>query len=633
MPIETMTRFRRAADLAADGWRAYQRVAFDVAGRQLAAARDEAEPLVALPGGAELYADASLRLGVVLSHLQRDDDARAAIAVALALDPDRPVTLAEFSPDAVALVDAVRIAPPQHRTVRIAAAPAGAVVTVDGRELGPAPIDAELGLGRHVVVARAPLYAPRAVGVAVAADTESVRVELERDVDAERVATGGDAATTDDAAQGLVAAVLRYTAVDEVVVAAAVERRGAPALLAQRCGVAGCTAGRRRRVFHRLGFATDRAARGRAGRVGRAARGAAARCRRRVRPARDRRAGARLPVVPQPVRARRRRRGDRDRCGHGDRHRDVGPATADGDGRPRQLRQVMIIDSHAHFEPRMLDLDAMIGKLDAAGVAKVALIPAMNDPLPDTPKRLLAAMRALMQSRWTRPVAEAAHRLTLTRDGNLRLGRQVVAIYARPDNAAVAAALARYPERLLGWVFLNPSLPGALDELERWRAVRGMIGIKLHPHWHDYHADVLDPVLARAQELKLPALIHLGFGRRGDYRAIATKFPRLVVIAAHAGFPFYADLWAHARDCPNLHVDLSSPYIDERLARAAVAALGPERCLYGTDSPYGFHEGDGSYDYREIRRWVERMPVSEVGRDRIFADNFRGLLDAAGVAV
>jgi hypothetical protein len=38
-----------------------------------------------------------------------------------------------------------------------------------------------------------------------------------------------------------------------------------------------------------------------------------------------------------------------------------------------------------------------------------------------------------------------------------------------------------------------------------------------------------------------------------------------------------------------LHVDLSSPYLDEPLARAAVAAMGPERCLYGTDSPYGFH--------------------------------------------
>jgi hypothetical protein len=59
--------------------------------------------------------------------------------------------------------------------------------------------------------------------------------------------------------------------------------------------------------------------------------------------------------------------------------------------------------------------------------------------------------------------------------------------------------------------------------------------------------------------------------------------------------------------------------------------MGPERCLYGTDSPYGFHDRDGSYDYGAIRRWVERMPVSAVGRDRIFADNFRRILADAGV--
>ena len=77
--------------------------------------------------------------------------------------------------------------------------------------------------------------------------------------------------------------------------------------------------------------------------------------------------------------------------------------------------------------------------------------------------------------------------------------------------------------------------------------------------------------------------------------------------------------------------DARSAYIDERLARAAVAAMGPERCLYGTDSPYGFHVEDGSYDYGEIRRWVERLPVSSTARERIFADNFRAILAAAGV--
>jgi predicted TIM-barrel fold metal-dependent hydrolase len=104
------------------------------------------------------------------------------------------------------------------------------------------------------------------------------------------------------------------------------------------------------------------------------------------------------------------------------------------------------------------------------------------------------------------------------------------------------------------------------------------------------------------------------------------QYPRLTVISAHAGFPFYRDLWAYRGEHPNLYVDLSSPYIDEPLARAAVQAMGPERCLYGTDAPYGFHEADGSYDYGEIRRWVERMPVSAEMRGRILGGNFREIV-------
>jgi len=287
----------------------------------------------------------------------------------------------------------------------------------------------------------------------------------------------------------------------------------------------------------------------------------------------------------------------------------------------------MILDSHAHYDPRILDARHMIEKLDAAGVDRVVMIPCMNDPLPSTPEKLLALARRLSRSRATRPVVEAIHRSLLTPEGDLKLSGQVISIYARPDNDAVAALCAAHPDRFSGWMFLNPrNNPRVLDELEALRARPGMIGIKLHPHWHDYRTGVAMPLLRRAEELGLPALIHLGFGPRGDYRAICSTFPKLKVIAAHAGVPFYDDLWRHARDLPNLYVDLSSPYIDETLARAAVREMGATRCLYGTDAPYGFHEGDGSYDYREIRGWVERMPISSGEKERVFFENAAEIL-------
>lgn len=283
----------------------------------------------------------------------------------------------------------------------------------------------------------------------------------------------------------------------------------------------------------------------------------------------------------------------------------------------------MIIDSHAHFEPRMLTEADLLQKINESGVNKVALIPAMNDPLPHTPELLLSIMRVIMQNGFTRPLADLVHRFTLSKDGNLVLEGQEYGIYPFPDNQAVASLVEKYPDTFLGWIFLNPKNNSkVLDDLEKWRSIKGMIGVKLHPHWHDYSVDLLWPVFARCQELNLPVLIHLGFGQNGNFQAILEHFPNLKMIAAHAGFPFYQDLWKFSKDYPNLHVDLSSPYIDEHLASLSIKHMGAERCLYGTDSPYGFQDDNQSYDYNEIKNWILRNNLTDNENKAIFSENF-----------
>ncbi|MBX3247678.1 MAG: amidohydrolase [Myxococcales bacterium] len=289
----------------------------------------------------------------------------------------------------------------------------------------------------------------------------------------------------------------------------------------------------------------------------------------------------------------------------------------------------MIIDMHAHFEPRMLPAAAALTKMDAAGVDKVVLIPAMNEPIPETPEALLAFIRQLLRHRATRPLAERIHRATMTPHGDVKIRGRTIPIYPLPNNDRVAEVMAAHPGRFLGWIFLNPRAdPDVLGTFERFAAMPGFVGVKLHPHWHDYHTALLDPILRACEARRMPALIHLGFGRRGDFRAMATRYPKLPIIAAHAGFPFFGDLWHYRRAHPNLYVDLSSPYLDEALARAAVAAMGPERCLYGTDAPYGFPDAHHTYDYGEIRGWIERLPVGTREREGIFGARFEELLDA-----
>jgi hypothetical protein len=242
VPAAALAGFRRVHAMIEDGWRAFLRVQIDAAQSQLAAARREAEALAALPGGAELCADAALRLGAVLLY-RNVPEAPALLALALALDPDRPITLAEFSPDVVNAVAAVRAAPAPILRVHVATRPAGAIVRIDGSELGAAPLDAQVTRGLHVVVARAPLHRPAVQGVVVGGPA-AVELALETDDAAVRLAGGAEPGLAEPAEQALVDDTLLFADLDDVVVAAVTDRRGGPALVVQRCGgaPARCTA-------------------------------------------------------------------------------------------------------------------------------------------------------------------------------------------------------------------------------------------------------------------------------------------------------------------------------------------------------------------------------------------------------
>lgn len=294
-----------------------------------------------------------------------------------------------------------------------------------------------------------------------------------------------------------------------------------------------------------------------------------------------------------------------------------------------------IIDSHAHLESRMFDIPTMIHEMDRAGVDKVALIPPMNDPLPETPDVLLAFLRKLMNSRF-HPCAHWLSNRFMTPSGDVKLRGQIYRIYDRPDNAMVADALKQHPERFLGWIFLNPKvMDDPVEELEKWREVPGFIGVKLHPHWHGYVIEDVFPIAELCQTLNLPILIHLGFGKRGRWQLLTSRYPRLRMIFAHAGMPHFGRMWPDIAENRNLRVDLSSPYLDEKLVRRAVRAIGPERSLFGTDAPYGFHQpgstpdSHGPYDYFHIKGWVERLPCRAGEIDRILGGNVEEFLAEA----
>lgn len=233
VPTETLVAFRKVRDQIDLGWRAFQRVAVDAAASRLVAARTAAEPLVGLPGGAELYADAALRLGVVFGAVGRTAESQAVFALALALDPERPITKAEFTPEVIDAVDAARSAPVALKRVHVTSVPSGARIQIDGNPVGNAPLDVQVARGQHLIVARTPMYLPTVQ--ALPAASTSAEVVLDRDDAMIRVAGGVQPGLGEHEAQQLVDATLRFADLDEVVLIAETTRRGGPTLLVQRC--------------------------------------------------------------------------------------------------------------------------------------------------------------------------------------------------------------------------------------------------------------------------------------------------------------------------------------------------------------------------------------------------------------
>jgi tetratricopeptide (TPR) repeat protein len=243
VPAATLVAMQRVVEAGAEGWRAYLQVAVPFAASRLGKARSDAEALLPLPGGLELYADLSLRLGAALLSLGRSDEAQDALALALALDPEREVSLVEFSPDVVDAVTRARAPRAALATLTvITPGVTGAVLELDGRRVGAPRPQAGGGerhrltvsRGAHVVVARRRGYLDAAQAVRVD-DAAEVLLPLAPDVLGAALAQVGPG-MSEAQASSLVEGVLLYGDADEVLLVAASARAGAPTVLAQRCG-------------------------------------------------------------------------------------------------------------------------------------------------------------------------------------------------------------------------------------------------------------------------------------------------------------------------------------------------------------------------------------------------------------
>jgi predicted TIM-barrel fold metal-dependent hydrolase len=287
----------------------------------------------------------------------------------------------------------------------------------------------------------------------------------------------------------------------------------------------------------------------------------------------------------------------------------------------------MIADAHYHLDPRLESVDRLLAQMQAHGIARVALIATMCDPLHLGRAGLLSfnLMRGALAGK-ARRLGRVLYRSSVDASGRISLSGGAM-VYQKPDNDAVERVLRAHADKFVGWFFFNPRVDDSLDEVDRRLRDARWMGVKAHPFWHCYPVEALDDVAALCQDRGKAMLVHLGGdAERGDFRRLPHRFPRLKIVYAHAGIPWYETLWQDALRRENVFVDLSSPYLDSGLRHRALRILGPSRCVYGSDGPYGYPDRDGGYDHGAILRQIERANLPASDLDRVVGGNFRALV-------
>ena len=170
-------------------------------------------------------------------------------------------------------------------------------------------------------------------------------------------------------------------------------------------------------------------------------------------------------------------------------------------------------------------------------------------------------------------------------------------------NDATAAFVSDDPASRIGFMGLDPTKPGVLDEADRAREL-GLVGIKLGPNYSGF-----DPLCAEAHRVydyaerhALPILFHQGTSPIRDapirfahpllMDEIAIAHPQLRVVMAHMGHPWPRETAVVVRKHPHVYADVSSLVLRPRLCWEALIEAtewgAAHKLLLGSDYPVVF---------------------------------------------
>lgn len=265
----------------------------------------------------------------------------------------------------------------------------------------------------------------------------------------------------------------------------------------------------------------------------------------------------------------------------------------------------MIIDSHAHV---VLPTSAQLADMDRAGVEQVVLF-TTTPHIERAENASLAALQAELQvlnrllsggfspeqrsAQMQQAIAELKGAIHAAAGRAFGFGPVPLGLSQEDTDAWVETHVLGNGFRGIGE--LTPGSPGQMEALAPiFKAARNYPGL---PLWvHTFHPVTLEG-------------IHI-------LMTLCQRFPSVPVVFGHTGGVHWMEVLAFAKEQGSVFLDLSAAYTPLSV-RTALAEV-PERCLFGSDTPFG--------DAALCREMIERVSPTPAVTDLVLGGNAQRLL-------
>jgi predicted TIM-barrel fold metal-dependent hydrolase len=225
-----------------------------------------------------------------------------------------------------------------------------------------------------------------------------------------------------------------------------------------------------------------------------------------------------------------------------------------------------------------------------------------------------------------------------------RYGIDCIGFATGGGNDTLAHAVARHPDRFIGFAHHNPFVADAATEMQRAVTELGLRGLKILAPALERRIDdkSLYPLWETVETLGVPVLIHFGMlgggggiswnerDNPGALEQVCRDFPTIQFVVPHFGIQYVKELLFLCWACENVNVDTSGsnqwtrwmpyPLTLEDLIRKFYETVGPDRILFGSDSSW-FPRGFSIRYLQDQIRACRFMNLPDDALHKIFGDN------------